>query len=266
MSDDIITTLENACIASCNCDTKTPDSEYHAPLCRYRALDEAIRHITDQRVTIANQAQMYASDSLRLLAKGMHIREVEAQLASYRASAEAEIAQLREQLSASQQSVTAANYGPTLAAEINALPDRLRRYVHDLETRADPTWDVRRAFLAEENAVALNNLAEELQQELAALTSLLAECSRRIRDTPAPTSLVSRIERALAQHVCGARGFADSGDVCPACIPVPVAVDHEGKPVHALCDDCPPPRYPSNKTRCASCPRRTDSINGGSNV
>lgn len=100
MSDDIITTLENACIASCNCDTKTPDSEYHAPLCRYRALDEAIRHITEQRVTIANNARMHANDSLRLAAKGMHVRRLEDQAASYRASAEAEIAQLRQQLAA----------------------------------------------------------------------------------------------------------------------------------------------------------------------
>lgn len=32
------------------------------------------------------------------------------------------------------------------AAAVNALPDRLRRYVHDLETRCDPAGDVRTIF------------------------------------------------------------------------------------------------------------------------
>jgi hypothetical protein len=35
-----------------------------------------------------------------------------------------------------------------------------------------------------------------------------------------------------------------------------VAVDHEGKPVHVLCEDCPPIGYPTDKTRCSGCPRR----------
>lgn len=39
------------------------------------------------------------------------------------------------------------------AEEINALPDRVRSYIHDLETRADPAGDVRELFrLREENA------------------------------------------------------------------------------------------------------------------
>lgn len=65
--------------------------------------------------------------------------------------------------------VTAQNYGPTLSAEINALPDRLRQYVHDLETRADPTWDLRRAFAAEENAMALQQRVLELELAIAKL-------------------------------------------------------------------------------------------------
>lgn len=31
---------------------------------------------------------------------------------------------------------------PLLAAEVNALPERVRQYVHDLETRCDPAGDV----------------------------------------------------------------------------------------------------------------------------
>lgn len=31
-----------------------------------------------------------------------------------------------------------------------------------------------------------------------------------------------------------------------------------GQERHSLCDDCPPEGYPTDKTRCAPCPRRTD--------
>lgn len=27
-----------------------------------------------------------------------------------------------------------------------------------------------------------------------------------------------------------------------------------------LCDDCPPPDYPTDKTRCLPCPRRGDEL------
>lgn len=54
------------------------------------------------------------------------------------------------------------NYGPTLAADINALPLHIRRYIADLEQRADPAGDVRRAHVAEENAAALARRVEEL--------------------------------------------------------------------------------------------------------
>lgn len=63
--------------------------------------------------------------------------------------------------------------GPVLAAEINALPERLRRYVHDLEQRADPAGDVRRAFVAEENAIALNNRVLELERYERAMECLV---------------------------------------------------------------------------------------------
>lgn len=65
--------------------------------------------------------------------------------------------------------VATENYGAVLASEINALPAKPRSYIHDLETRADPAFDVRRAFVSEENAAALAKRVEELEQELAAL-------------------------------------------------------------------------------------------------
>lgn len=52
-----------------------------------------------------------------------------------------------------------------LAREINALPERVRSFIHDLEARADPAGDVRRAHVAEENAAALAVEVERLQQE-----------------------------------------------------------------------------------------------------
>lgn len=40
------------------------------------------------------------------------------------------------------------------AENINALPDALRRYIHDLETACDPSGDLRELFrLREENAM-----------------------------------------------------------------------------------------------------------------
>jgi hypothetical protein len=54
-----------------------------------------------------------------------------------------------------------------LSSEINALPDRVRSFIHDLETRADPAGDVRRAHVAEENAAALLVEIERLRCSLA---------------------------------------------------------------------------------------------------
>jgi hypothetical protein len=46
------------------------------------------------------------------------------------------------------------DWTPTSAA-INALPEPLRRFIHDIETRADPAGDVRDLHVARENAAAL---------------------------------------------------------------------------------------------------------------
>jgi hypothetical protein len=52
------------------------------------------------------------------------------------------------------------SYPPTVD-EINALPDNLRRWIHELETNADPAGTIRRcALLEQENAQLRAALAE----------------------------------------------------------------------------------------------------------
>lgn len=55
------------------------------------------------------------------------------------------------------------------AAEINALPDHLRSYIHDLEVNLDPAGEVRRCRLAEdENRMLRAKLAELVRDNDAA--------------------------------------------------------------------------------------------------
>lgn len=61
-----------------------------------------------------------------------------------------------------------------LVKQINALPAELRRYVHDLDSRADPAGDVRTAHECREIAEQLAALVVELRAENAALS---ARCS-----------------------------------------------------------------------------------------
>lgn len=56
---------------------------------------------------------------------------------------------------------TAACY-PT-PEEINALPDRFRQYIHDLETRCDKSGDVQTIALLREDREALQKRVEELE-------------------------------------------------------------------------------------------------------
>lgn len=49
---------------------------------------------------------------------------------------------------------------------INALPAPLRRYVHDLETNADPAGDKIRLLILEENNIALIARVERCQVSL----------------------------------------------------------------------------------------------------
>jgi hypothetical protein len=52
------------------------------------------------------------------------------------------------------------------ADHINALPGPLRRYVHDLETRADPAGDVAEIALLKENNAALWARIRELEAQM----------------------------------------------------------------------------------------------------
>jgi hypothetical protein len=47
------------------------------------------------------------------------------------------------------------------AEHINALPEPLRRYIHDLSTRADPAGDVATLAIQRETIAALERLLEE---------------------------------------------------------------------------------------------------------
>lgn len=61
---------------------------------------------------------------------------------------------------------------PTAEA-VNALPEPLRRYVHDLETRCDPAGDVQTMAQLRDEKYALTKLVEELETELARRTNIL---------------------------------------------------------------------------------------------
>ena len=60
---------------------------------------------------------------------------------------------------------TASTY-PTVD-EINALPEKVRRYIHDLETRCDKSGDVQRIALLREDRDALQRRVEELEARIA---------------------------------------------------------------------------------------------------
>ncbi len=48
------------------------------------------------------------------------------------------------------------------ARHINALPDPVRKYIHDLETRCDPAGDIRELTLLRDQNEALQRKIEEL--------------------------------------------------------------------------------------------------------
>src|SRR5215471_3765713 len=53
------------------------------------------------------------------------------------------------------------------AANVNALPEGIRRYVHDLETRCDPAGDVQKMSLQADTIRGLDAKVRELEAELA---------------------------------------------------------------------------------------------------
>ena len=56
----------------------------------------------------------------------------------------------------------AASIYPTVD-EINALPEKFRQYIHDLETRCDKSGDVQTIVLLKEDREALQRRVEELE-------------------------------------------------------------------------------------------------------
>ena len=63
----------------------------------------------------------------------------------------------------------AASIYPT-ADEINALPEKFRRYIHDLETRCDKSGDVQTIALLREDRDALQRRVEELEAQIELMT------------------------------------------------------------------------------------------------
>jgi hypothetical protein len=57
------------------------------------------------------------------------------------------------------------------AAHINTLPEPIRRYIHELATRADPAGDVAEIALLKENNAALWNRVQELEDEVKRLNN-----------------------------------------------------------------------------------------------
>ena len=90
------------------------------------------------------------------------------------------------------------SWTPT-AENINALPDGIRQYVHDLETRSDPTGDVQTIAVQKENLCALEKRVVELEGAL----EYLGECV----DAAKAEGLDAQIYNARA--ACGDGSLAD---------------------------------------------------------
>lgn len=54
--------------------------------------------------------------------------------------------------------------------EINALPQKFRQYIHDLETRCDKSGDVQTIALLREDRDALQRRVEELEAQIKLMT------------------------------------------------------------------------------------------------
>ena len=54
--------------------------------------------------------------------------------------------------------------------EINALPEKFRRYIHDIETRCDKTGDAQTIALLREDRDALQRRVEELEAQIKLMT------------------------------------------------------------------------------------------------
>ncbi len=90
------------------------------------------------------------------------------------------------------------------AAHINALPLKLRKYIHDLETRADPGGDVKDAACQKDNADGLAVLLAESHEREKALIEVL--------------NAYAAHHRLIAEGVCR----------CALCASAEAVIDHDG--------------------------------------
>lgn len=90
-------------------------------------------------------------------------------------------------------------------ANINALPESVRRYIHDLETNADPAGTIREAICQKENAMALARRVEELEGE-----TTRKELDQRIAELEAePDALLLQVAAFLTMITRGIFPAAD---------------------------------------------------------
>ena len=65
--------------------------------------------------------------------------------------------------------------------EINALPERVRLYIHDIETQCDPAGMVAENTLLRDQVRALDAMIARLKSQLKRLTTAAKKCDRGCR-------------------------------------------------------------------------------------
>lgn len=85
-----------------------------------------------------------------------------------------------------------------LADEINELPERLRSWIHDLETNADPAGTLRENFVLRENVAALGAKVEEAEMQLDQLAGAVRLFLASLGGKPYRADVVVACEDALA--------------------------------------------------------------------
>ena len=88
------------------------------------------------------------------------------------------------------------DFTPT-AANVNALPEPLRRYIHDLETRCDPGGDVQTMAALRENVAGLSKLNEalaEVRNVLVELAPFVAVFARNPLASPETRGMLLTLE------------------------------------------------------------------------
>jgi len=114
---------------------------------------------------------------------------------------------------------------PLLSAEIKALPDHVRQYIHDLETNADPAGDKWRILALEQNVAGLTHDNERLRAENERRRAALEEicrCNYQATDFPSPAMIAGRALTGAAvettERICEWTPIEDGSPVyTPSC-------------------------------------------------